>query len=344
MPVREYVDALAREFDIRGTTSNQLSTIYLGGGTPSKLGADGIAQLLTTIRARFTIAAGAEITVEANPEDVTESDAAAWLAAGVNRLSLGAQSFEPRVLEWMHRTHSAADIAQAVNDSRRAGFTNVSLDLIFALPDVLGRVWSRDIDAVLALDPEHVSVYGLTIEPATPLGRWRARGEVAAPADDRWADEFLYAHEHLERAGYEHYEVSNYGRPGMRSRHNEGYWNGVPYIGAGPAAHGFDGSSRRWNVREYAPWLAQINAGRDPVEGSELLASGELLAERVYLGLRSSAGLVLELGDSEVVPSWIHQQWGVVAGGHGSRRLILNAQGWLRLDSLAAALTALRSR
>lgn len=344
MPVREYVDALAREFDIRSVSTAPLSTVYLGGGTPSKLGAEGVGQLLATIRARFSIATDAEITVEANPEDVTQAAAAAWLSAGVTRLSLGAQSFEPRVLEWMHRTHNAADIARAVNAARSAGFANVSLDLIFALPDVLDRVWSRDIDALLALAPEHVSVYGLTIEPATPLGRWRARGEVAAPADDRWADEFLFAHEHLERGGYEHYEVSNYSRPGFRSRHNEGYWTGVPYIGAGPAAHGFDGGARRWNVREYSPWLEQINAGRDPVEGSEQLGPAERLAESVYLGLRSSAGLVLEPGDAELVHSWETAGWGRIHERHGSRLLVLNAPGWLRLDSLAAALTALRSR
>jgi oxygen-independent coproporphyrinogen-3 oxidase len=341
VPVREYVDALAAELELRWGRAPgwELDTLYFGGGTPSRLGA-GLGEAVATVRRHATLASGAEVTAEANPEDVTPEAVAAWTVAGVNRLSLGAQSFDDRALEWMHRVHPADQIRRAVGIAREGGITNFSIDLIFALPAVLDRSWERDLDEALALEPPHVSLYGLTVEPRTPLGRWVERGSVTEAVEERYEAEFLRAHERLAAAGYEHYEVSNYARPGYRSRHNSSYWSGVPYAGLGPSAHEFDGVSRRWNVAAYADWVRRLREDVDPGEGSELLTAENRQAEAVYLGLRTSDGLPLREDEAAVVAPWVAAGWGTVDAG----RLRLTPVGWLRLDSLAASLTARRSR
>ena len=175
-----------------------------------------MAGVLSAVRDRAQIAPGAEVTIEANPDDVNDIAVAQWLAAGVNRISLGAQSFDDAVLDWMHRTHNSGQIARAVRAIRRGGIDNISLDLIFALPSALGRDWRRDLDAALALAPEHLSLYGLTVEPHTPLGRWTVRGEAVPAGDDTYAAEFLDFASRLRSEGWDHYEVSNAARPGFR--------------------------------------------------------------------------------------------------------------------------------
>src|SRR5205814_10560524 len=186
-----------------------------------------------------------EITLEANPEDVTPDHAKAWRASGINRVSLGAQSFDDAVLKWMHRSHDAARIGAAVHALRGAGIDNISLDLIFALPAELQRDWERDLELALSLGPNHLSLYGLTVEERTPLARWISRGAIAAPDDDRYAEEYLLAHLRLAASGYHFYEVSNACRGDAESRHNSAYWSGRPYLGLGPAAHSYDGRARR---------------------------------------------------------------------------------------------------
>lgn len=344
IPVSAYVDAIAAELRTRyaGPELPALTTIYLGGGTPSKLGADGVGELLDRIRAApgLSVDEGAEITVEANPEDVTLDAAAAWVRAGVNRLSMGVQSFHAVALAWMHRTHDVDAAARAVEAARSAGIGNVSVDLIFALPPDLGRSWARDLSLAIALHPDHISLYGLTVEPHTPLGRWTARGEVAEAPEDQYVTEYLLAHKALSTAGFEHYEVSNFARPGRTSRHNSSYWQRAPYIGIGPSAHSFDGATRRWNEREYEPWREKVASGVDPIGGSETLSTENVSSETVYLGLRTNNGLAVTGVDAESVAAWQQKGWAVVRRD----RVTLTAEGWLRLDSLAAALTALRSR
>lgn len=344
VPVAEYADGLRRELEARSLGGQTLETLYLGGGTPSKLGGTGVAHVIDAVRERFTIADGAEVTIEANPEDVTADAARAWRASGVNRLSLGAQSFAPNVLEWMHRTHTADDIARAVHTARDEGIGDLSLDLIFALPDALERDWQRDVDAAIALEPNHLSVYGLTVEPHAALGHRAARGETADAPEERWAAEFVAANAALTSAGYSHYEVSNYAREGHRARHNEAYWLGNAYLGVGPSAHGYDLDSRRWNEAAYAHWVSRVAKGEDPVAGSERLTAEQRMAEAVYLGLRTDRGLALEPRDTSVVQSWVGAGWAAVLERHGSRTLQLTPAGWMRLDSLAASLTAFRSR
>lgn len=326
-------------------TNDPVRTIYLGGGTPSKLGGDGVENLVSRLLRHFNVekmstdSLDLEVTIEANPEDVTRDAATLWRAAGVNRVSLGVQSFDAGVLGWMHRGHDAEIPGRAVDILRSAGIEDVSVDLIFALPGHLSRSWTNDLDRALALRPTHVSLYGLTVEPKTPLGRWTERGEVVAADDERYESEFLEAHRTLGAAGFEHYEVSNYGLPGHRARHNSSYWEGVPYLGLGPSAHGFDGEVRRWNTPSYAAWQRQLDGGEDPIEGSETLSADNREAERVYLGLRTVDGLAIRQNELTTVTLWIESGWAELIDS----RLKLTALGWLRLDALATSLTALRS-
>lgn len=343
VPVDEYLGALEAEIHTRfgARQPSEVDTIYLGGGTPSRLGGEGVARALELVQRRFRPAAGAEITIEANPDDVSPEAASLWRAAGVNRLSLGGQSFDDRVLAWMHRTHDSTTTAQAVQSAHSAGITNLSLDLIFALPESLEHNFRSDVQRLLELEPDHVSLYGLTIEPRTPLGRWVAHGLTVEQPEEGYEADFLDAHRLLTGAGFEHYEVSNYGLPGRRARHNSAYWSGVPYVGLGPSAHGFDGQVRRWNARHYAEWRDLALGNVDPMEGCEVLTAENRVAEAVYLGLRSDAGLPIVSSDLQLVHRWTAAGWAEL-GDDG--RLRCTAEGWLRLDALAAALTHHRSR
>jgi oxygen-independent coproporphyrinogen-3 oxidase len=338
VPLDEYLTAVRRELELRyaGGTLWTADTLYLGGGTPSLLGGDGLARLLEVTRCRITLEAGCEVTLEANPDDVTPAAARAWRAAGITRVSIGAQSFHERALAWMRRTHSAEQIQRAVDAARDAGLDNISLDLIFALPAALGRDWRRDLDSALALAPRHLSLYGLTVEERTPLGRWRERGLVTEAPDETFEAEFLLAHDVLGAAGLCHYEVSNYALPGGESRHNCSYWQGRPYAGLGPSAHEFDGRSRRWNVAGYSEWARRLSRGEDPVGGSESLTEENRLVEGVYLGLRTRTGLVVDEATAELARPWIQAGWAELDG----ERLKLTPAGWLRMDAIACALTA----
>lgn len=339
VPVGVYAESIGLELGRHDTTHWDLDTIYLGGGTPSLLGA-GVATVLEMIRDDAAVAGNAEVTIEANPDDVTPVNAAEWARAGVGRVSLGAQSFDPAVLEWMHRTHSADQIGIAVATLRAAGIANISIDLIFALPESLSRDWSADLDRVLALQPQHVSLYGLTIEPHTPLGRWRERGQVTDAPEERYETEFMMAHERLGAAGFEHYEVSNFALPGRRSRHNSSYWTGESYVGLGPSAHSFDGAVRSWNVAAHADWERRLRSGESVVAESESLSGENRLSERVYLGLRTTDGL--EGTDAEIALArpWVDAGWAEIT----NRTIALTASGFLRLDALAASLTLAGSR
>ncbi len=325
-----------------GCADRGLDTLYLGGGTPSLLPPHAIHELLDAILGKLRIPHSAfrtdvEVTLEANPEDVTLEHATAWRRAGVNRVSLGAQSFDDRVLRWMHRSHDVACIGDAVGMLRRAGIDNVSLDLIFALPVELGRDWARDLDQALALEPSHLSLYGLTVEQRTPLARWISRGAATAPDDERYAAEYLQAHHRLTACGFHFYEVSNAARNGWRSRHNAAYWSGRPYLGCGPAAHSFDGRVRRWNLAAWEAYRRAVAAGRSPVESEEALSDEQRELERVYLSLRTAEGLHLT-APYRLLPSlpvWVDRGWVEVRG----ERLVCTPEGWLRLDALVGDLT-----
>src|SRR5881296_49178 len=350
IPAQEYVEAVLQEFTLRGLTdpgpepgeteAHGLETLYLGGGTPSLLPPDALATLVTSLRDAFGATSSrdaVEVTVEANPEDVEPEHARAWRSAGVNRVSLGAQSFDDHVLAWMHRSHDAARIGGAVRTLRDAGFDNLSLDLIFALPAELQRDWERDLELALSLGPDHLSLYGLTVEERTPLARWISRGAVVAPEDDRYAEEYLLAHARLAAHGYRFYEVSNACRDGFRSRHNSAYWSGRAYVGLGPAAHSYDGRARRWNIPAWPAYARAIAAGRSPVECEEILTPEQRELERLYLALRTAAGLRLTARYRQLPPitAWAARGWVEIRDG----RLACTPEGWLRLDALVRDLT-----
>lgn len=339
LPVRQYVECIQRELaGSGGFTPGPRpgeNTIYFGGGTPSLLPPEAIATILRDVVPATSSLDAFEVTLEANPDDVTAERASAWRRAGVNRVSLGAQSFDDRVLQWMHRTHDAARIAVAVDVLAQAGITNVSLDLIFALPQELERDWPQDLDRAIALAPAHLSLYGLTVEERTPLARWISRGAASAPDDDRYADEYLLAHERLAAAGYHFYEVSNAARDNRRSQHNSAYWSGHPYTGVGPAAHSFDGRARRWNLAAWEAYRRAITAGRSPVESEELLTSAQRRIEDVYLALRTEAGLPRTDCPTARLPDWVNAGWVRLRDD----RVVCTPEGWLRLDALVRDLT-----
>ena len=342
VPADEFVAALGRELEVRalGAPPVPVDTIYFGGGTPSRLGTDAVRRAIDVVSSRFEPESGAEITIEANPDDVDEQAVREWRRSGVNRVSLGVQSFDDRALDWMHRTHDSARIHAAATALEEGEIENWSLDLIFALPPELNRDWERDLDCAIALEPPHLSLYGLTVEPHTPIARWRERGATVEGSEETYEREYLRAHEVLTAAGYAHYEVSNFGKAGQFSRHNRGYWSGASYVGLGPAAHGYDGVSRRWNAREYAAWLRLVESGADPIGGQESLTPENRLSEEVYLGLRTTDGLAVNENEYATVQRWVAAGWASL----DSNRVQLTALGWLRLDALAASLTSIRSR
>jgi len=351
IPAREYVDAVLQELKLLGTTDPGrnpreteavgLDTLYLGGGTPSLLPAEAISVLLHELALRFRIPHSAfrtdvEVTLEANPEDVTSENARGWRNAGVNRVSLGAQSFNDGVLQWMHRSHDSARIGDAVRSLRAAGFDNISLDLIFALPAELERDWVRDLDLACSLRPAHLSLYGLTVEERTPLARWISRGAAAMPDDERYAEEYLLAHMRLAACGYQFYEVSNACRDGCRSRHNSAYWSGRAYRGLGPAAHSFDGRVRRWNLAGWEAYRRAVAAGLPAVEAEEVLTEEQRELERLYLALRTDAGLPRTACPPDRLTAWLGEGWVEVEG----ERVVCRPEGWLRLDALVHDLTS----
>ena len=360
IPVTEFVNAVLAESGSAepgaAPRGGEVATLYLGGGTPSLLPPVAIATLVNELvgsaepgaapRGKQSRSAdpgpaargSREVTLEANPEDVTPDAARAWASAGINRVSLGAQSFDDDVLKWMHRSHDAARIGAAVHALRGAGIDNISLDLIFALPDELQRDWERDLDLALALRPTHLSLYGLTVEPRTPLDRWVSRGATRVPDDDRYAEEYLTAYRRLTTDDYEFYEVSNASLPGFRSRHNSAYWSGQPYVGLGPAAHSFDGTTRRWNLRAWEAYRRAIAEGRSAVESEEVLTDEQKEMEAIYLGLRTVEGVPLAPVSPRrpaPPPHLAAHGWVEVRDG----RLKCTPEGWLRLDSLVSELT-----
>ncbi|MFL5404190.1 MAG: radical SAM family heme chaperone HemW [Gemmatimonadales bacterium] len=339
VPSEAYLAAVLREWALWQSepawgTSPEIATIYFGGGTPSQIAPDVIERLLHRMAADRPIAADAEITLEANPDDVTPATAAAWRAAGVNRISLGVQSFDPAVLGWMHRVHTVDQIYRAVEAVRWANIPALSLDLIFGLPPSCRRDWSDDLERALALRPEHLSLYGLTVEAHTPLGHWTARGEITPIDDSSYASEYLVAHTVLTRQGFDHYEVSNAARPGHRARHNSAYWLRSPFIGLGPSAHSGRGRERRWNLREWAAYERILAGGKSPLEGRELLDDRAVALEELYLGLRTSEGVPAGRIPQPTFRHWESEGWAVTAAG----RIRLTAEGWLRLDALVASI------
>lgn len=267
----EVIGAMERELDARAgyLGGETLRTRYFGGGTPSLCSPAQLERLLQRTAERFDCTAVEETTLEANPDDLSAGYLAALRRIGIDRLSIGIQSFDDDCLRFMNRRHTAAEAEAAVRRAREAGFENLTVDLIFGLPGFGGASLERSVDRLLALDVPHVSAYLLSIEPRTRFGTLAARGALQEPSDACCEEEYLLIHRRLTEAGYRHYEVSNYAREGFRARHNSRYWDGTPYLGIGPAAHSFDGASRQWNVSSVDRYLAGCPPEREVLTGEQ---------------------------------------------------------------------------
>lgn len=283
-----YLSAMGRELSRWGprAAGYTVDTVYLGGGTPTLLGEDVLLSLLELVKKHFSLAPGAEITLEGNPESSTYEKLRTVRRAGFNRLSLGVQSAQEGELRALGRIHTFSQAEKAAADARRAGFENLSLDLMYGLPGQTIALWEDTLFRCLELRPNHLSCYGLKVEPHTPLWGQVGRGEVELPGDDRQADLYLCAAETLERAGYRQYEISNFARPGFESQHNRKYWDVRPYLGIGPGAHS-DFGGRRF---AYAQDLAAFLGERPPFSEDQAVEEEERIRERLMLGLRTDRG------------------------------------------------------
>ena len=288
----DYVEALIAEARLRKAELNgkPVKTLYMGGGTPSQLPLPLLARLIDGLKATLDLNAVHEFTLEANPDDVTPEWCAAVRALGVNRVSMGVQSFQDAVLRLVGRRHTARQAIDAVASLRHAGIDNISIDLIYGLPGQTLETWAESVRQAVDLRPQHISAYGLTYEPGTRLWQQRECGEVVEASEDQYLDMYRILVGLLQVAGYEHYEISNFALPGYRSRHNSSYWNETPYLGLGAAAHSYDGTMRRSNPADLCGYIRRITSGQ-PACQVEDLAWWERYDERVMLGLRTADGV-----------------------------------------------------
>jgi len=273
-----------------GGLREALASLYFGGGTPSVLSIDELAELMETVTQFYTFIPDAEITLEANPDDLTDDYLAGLRHLGFNRLSIGIQSFFDDDLKWMNRRHCAREAVQSLETARRHGFHNINIDLMYGLPSMTPKRWEENLKQALVLDVPHLSAYHLTIEPRTVFGRRQGRGEVFAISEDESAGQFDILLDTLESAGYEHYEISNFARPGFRSRHNTAYWQQQPYIGFGPSAHSFDGQSRQWNVSNNSEYIEALERESVWFEREQLTLT-EQYNEYILVSLRTAWGV-----------------------------------------------------
>lgn len=287
-----YVDALLAEARLRRGELHGavVKTLYLGGGTPSQLPLALLSRLIRGLREVIDLGAVTEFTVEANPDDVTREWCETVKSLGVNRVSMGVQSFEDEILKLIGRRHTARQVGDAMVSLREAGINNVSIDLIYGLPGQTVSSWAATVDQAVALGPWHISAYGLTYEEGTRLWHQRERGEVTEVPEEQCLEMYRLMTERLQRAGFEHYEISNFALPGWCSKHNSSYWNDTPYLGLGAAAHSYDGQVRRSNPCDLRTYTDRLLAGEKVCE-EERLTPGERYDERVMLGLRTSRGV-----------------------------------------------------
>lgn len=289
--IPEWIEAVRTEARFFRDRFAPFDTLYLGGGTPSLLHGRELDRLLQGLFGELPLAPSLEITLEANPDDLSPRRLAAYLEAGIQRISLGIQALENATLGFLGRRHTASQAEQALADSLDAGFASVSVDLIYGIPGQTPKVWERTLRRVLRFRPHHLSCYQLTLHPGTPLGEQHHTGRIRLPEEADLADLFLATSEILEDQGYLHYEVSNFALPGHRSRHNRKYWRRAPYLGLGPAAHSFRAPVRWWNPSCLDTYCRRAASGRLPSEGAESLSAEQALLETLCLGFRTSEGI-----------------------------------------------------
>ena len=331
--VRSELDLAVRTLSARAGGLPVVSTVFVGGGTPTVLAAPELAGIVDAIRERFAVAPGAEITTEANPETLTPAYVAALARAGFTRLSLGMQSAVERVLATLDRRHTPGRVAQVVAWARAAGFADVSVDLIYASPGESAADWRASLDAAVALGVDHVSAYSLTIEPGTRLAARVGRGELVPAGDAVQADDYEVADDVLTRAGFRWYEISNWAKPGHECRHNLAYWRSGNWWGVGPGAHSHVDGVRWWNVKHPREYAARLAAGTSPAEGHEAVDAAARHMERVLLELRLADGLdisVLTPSERGRLPEFVQRGWAHL----DDDRVRLTVRGRLMADAM----------
>ncbi len=340
------VDAIIKEIQLSTSieTQEQVSTLYFGGGTPSILTTEELKRIINTVKERFILTGGAEITIEANPDDINQRSLKEWTSLGINRLSIGIQSFVEEELKWMNRVHTASESLTCINLVRDAGIDNFSVDLIYGSPVLNDDDWQRNMETITGKNIPHISCYALTVEPRTALDKMINLHRKEPIDPEKQARHFFQLVAHMEQAGYEHYEISNFAKPGYRSRHNSSYWSGETYYGFGPAAHSFNGSKRKWNLANNALYIQSLEKGIIPFE-EETLTETQRLNEYIMTALRTMEGLDLTLvnsrfgqakGNTLLTGSYKYAETGKLT--LLNNRLILTSEGKLFADGIAADL------
>ncbi len=326
------VEALLKEIDItRGKNRRIITSVYFGGGTPSVLLRKELRAIMDEVRKVFTFVPDAEFSFEVNPDDMTEMTVPFWKQQGFNRLSIGIQSFRDEDLEWMNRSHTAAQAMEGIALVRKAGFTNFSIDLIYGIPGLTDEAWIKNIEQALALEVPHISAYALTVEPNTALGTMIEQGKKEPVDPEQQARQFIILMDMLENAGYEHYEISNFARPGFRSKHNSSYWQGIPYFGFGPGAHSYDGYTRYWNISNNARFIDSILSNNIIPFDKEDLTEKQQLNEYIMTSLRTMEGISLD---------FIAEKWGIdIANQVKISSYIYGSRGMVRIEDQHIVLT-----
>lgn len=290
------VQAICREIAMRKDflTAKSLRSLYFGGGTPSILSADEIQFITDKILHHFSFDADIEITLEANPDDLDKNFLSSLAKTPVNRLSVGTQSFFEKDLKLMNRAHTASQAEDSIKRAQDFGFENLSIDLIYGAPTANMDIWKENLYKTAALLVPHISAYALTVEPKTALEKWISAGKVSSPKEEIQHEEFLFMTDYLKNEGFEHYEISNFAKPGKHSRHNSAYWQGKEYLGIGPSAHSFNGKDRRsWNIAHNIKYIHSINSDVLPEE-IEFLSPQDRYNEMIMIGLRTKKGIFLD--------------------------------------------------
>ncbi|MBK7221581.1 MAG: radical SAM family heme chaperone HemW [Saprospiraceae bacterium] len=289
------VAAICKDIDLRHNylTERKLNTLYFGGGTPSLLNRSMLASIIDRIHDHFEVEEGAELTFECNPDDITPDYLTELRSLGINRLSLGIQSFFDADLQFMHRAHSGTEALKSLELIKQAGFDNISLDLIYGSPTTTDKMWQYNVQSLIDAGVPHISAYCLTIEDNTVFGRWHKQKRMEAIDDEKASRQFYYLLDALENAGYHAYEISNFAMPGFEAVHNSNYWSGVPYLGVGPSAHSYNGKERQWCVANNARYLKSIDEDRVDVQ-NEVLTRADLCNEMIMTRLRTSSGLDID--------------------------------------------------
>lgn len=337
----ELITALKNELIGRAAnwSDQSIETIYFGGGTPSLLEPEELRRLLETIRQHYRLEPNPEITLEANPDDIDTDTLLQWKTIGINRLSLGIQSFAEKDLQWMNRAHNADQALQALQLAINT-FPNLTADLIYGTPGLTDEQWIQNIDTLLQLGVPHISAYALTVEPKTPLEKQIRLQQKPNTNPDQQARQFLLLVDRLQAAGYEHYEISNFAKPGHRSRHNSSYWKGIPYLGIGPSAHSYQPPIRSWQLANNQQYIERMNRGEWTFE-QETLTPAQQLNESILIALRTIEGLDLNLISSKIQEKWKslldqYRQMGWIETE--SEKIRLTNEGKLQADGISAAL------